>query len=37
MPASTFSMLRAEVRLLRPVIAICFITRFCRKRLLGET
>ena len=36
-PASTFFMLRVEVRLLLPVIALYLITRFCRKRLLGET
>ena len=30
-------MLRAEVRVWLPVIALCFITRFCRERLLGET
>jgi hypothetical protein len=29
-------MLRAEVRVMRPVIAFCFLTRFCRERLLGR-
>jgi hypothetical protein len=37
MPASTFLMLRAEVRVVLPAIALCVLTRFCRKRLLGET
>ena len=36
-PASTFLMLRVEVRVLLPAIALYSITRFCRKRLLGET
>jgi hypothetical protein len=30
-------MLRVEVRLVLPAIALYSITRFCRKRLLGET
>jgi len=30
-------MMRVEVRVVPPMIALCFITRFCRKRLLGET
>jgi hypothetical protein len=30
-------MLRVEVRVLLPAIALDSITRFCRKRLLGET
>ena len=30
-------MLRAEVHVVLPVIALCFITRFCRKRLFRET
>ena len=37
MPASTFLMLRAEVRVVLPAIALCLLTRFCRERLLGET
>ncbi len=37
MPASTFLMLRAEVRLLMPTIVFDPLTRFCRKPLLGET
>lgn len=36
-PASTFFMLLVEVRLVRPAIALYLVTRFCRKRLLGET
>ncbi len=30
-------LLRVEVLFVLPVIALCFITRFCRERLLGET
>ena len=30
-------LLLAEVQVLRPMIAFCFLTRFCRERLLGET
>ena len=37
MPASAFLMLLAEFRLVRPAIALYSITRFCSKRLLGET
>ena len=37
MPASTFLLLRAEVRVLLPAIVMSLLTRFCRKRLLGET
>ena len=29
-------MLLAEVHVMRPVIAFCFLTRFCRERLLGR-
>ena len=36
-PASTFFMLQVEVRVVLPAIALYLITRFCRKRLLGET
>ena len=37
MPASTCLMLRAEVGVVLPAIALCVLIRFCRKRLLGET
>ena len=37
MPASTFFMLLVEVRVVLPAIAMCVLTLFCRKRLLGET
>ena len=37
MPASTCLMLRVEVHVVLPAIALCVLTRFCRKRLLGET
>jgi hypothetical protein len=37
MPASAVLMLLAEVRVVRPAIALDSITLFCRKRLLGET
>jgi len=37
MPASTCLMLRAEVRVALPAIVFALLTRFCRKRLLGET
>ena len=37
MPASTFLMLRAEVSVLLLAFVFGLITRFCRKRLLGET
>ena len=30
-------LLLVEVQVLRPVIAFCFLTRFRRERLLGET
>ena len=36
-PTSTVFMLRVEVRVVLPAIALYVITRFCRKRLLGET
>ncbi|QIL19968.1 hypothetical protein [Thermomonas sp. HDW16] len=29
-------MLLVEVHVMRPVIAFCFLTRFCRERLLGR-
>jgi hypothetical protein len=34
--AGVHRLLRAEVRVMRPVIAFCFLTRFCRERLLGR-
>ncbi len=37
MPASTFLSLQAEVRVVLPAIVMGLLTRFCRKRLLGET
>ena len=37
MPASTFLMLRAEVSVLLPAFVFGLLTRFCGKRLLGET
>ena len=36
-PTPTFFKLLVEVRLVLPAIALDSITRFCRKRLLGET
>ena len=36
-PASTFLMLRVEVRVLLPAVVLYSITRFCRNRPLGET
>ncbi|MFS8137987.1 MAG: hypothetical protein ACMG50_07680, partial [Thermomonas sp.] len=36
-PASTFLKLLVEVQVVLPTIALCLLTLFCRKRLLGET
>ena len=36
-PASTCLILRVEVLVVLPAIALCVFTHFCRKRLLGET
>lgn len=37
MPASTCLKLRVEVHVASPAIVLTVLTRFCRKRLLGET
>jgi hypothetical protein len=35
--ASTFLQLLVEVQVVLPTLALCLLTLFCRKRLLGET
>ncbi|MEO5962777.1 MAG: hypothetical protein ABIP87_04995 [Thermomonas sp.] len=37
MPAATSLMLQVEVRVVLVAVALCLLTRFCRKPLLGET
>jgi len=37
MPASTILKLLVEVHVVLPAFALCLLTLFCRRRLLGET